>query len=96
MQKLLALYFIVVNIISFSLFAYDKFIAASDRRRVSEKRLHFFSFIGGFVGSSLSMLLFHHKVKKASFLFKHALIIFIWIVWLLFYFTQLNELNFLP
>jgi len=95
MQKLLVLYFIVINLSSFIIFAFDKFMAVQNRERVSEKKLHFFSMLGGFVGSSLSMILFHHKTAKSSFLNKHITIIFLWIVWIIIYFTQIDELNFI-
>lgn len=95
MHKLLVIYFIVINIMAFIIFAFDKLMATQNRRRVSEKKLHFFSMLGGFVGSSLSMMLFRHKTVKSSFLNKHITIIVLWIIWIFIYFTQIDELNFL-
>lgn len=95
MQKVLFVYFLSINSIAFVYYTYDKYSAISKKRRISEKKLHLLSLAGGFLGATLSMALFRHKVSKASFLLKHILIIMLWIVWLLLYFTQINELNFL-
>jgi len=95
MQKLLLFYFIVINIGGFFIFALDKFLAIQNRERISEKKLHFFSILGGFLGTSLSMIIFRHKTAKSSFINKHITIIFLWIIWLVIYFTQIDELNFI-
>ena len=95
MQKLIVYSILGINMISFFVFAYDKLMAKMDRRRVSEKNLHFLTMIGGFVGSSLSMILFHHKVSKKTFFTKHLVIVLFWIIGIVIYFTQIDELNFL-
>lgn len=95
MQKFILLYFILINIFSFILFSFDKYKSRVGARRTSERRLHTFSLLGGVVGTTLSMILFRHKVSKSSFLLRHSLILIVWIVGLIIYFTQLNELNFL-
>jgi uncharacterized membrane protein YsdA (DUF1294 family) len=41
------------------------------------------------------MALFRHKIFKSSFLIKHIIILFLWIAAILYYFTQVDELNFL-
>ena len=88
-------FFISINILSFSLFSFDKFKAKIKGRRVSEKTLHILSLAGGILGSTFSMALFRHKTSKTSFLIKHIAILLLWIVGSLYYFTQINELNFL-
>ncbi|MEA2100862.1 MAG: DUF1294 domain-containing protein [Campylobacterota bacterium] len=95
MQKIIFIYFLSVNIVSFFIFALDKFKSIKDTRRVSEKTLHTLSLLGGFIGSTSSMLLFRHKTRKRSFLVKHILIIVLWIVGVFIYFTQLDKINFL-
>jgi len=95
MQKVLLVYFLFINIAAFVVFSFDKFRSRVGASRISEKELHTFSLLGGFLGASLSMALFRHKTSKNSFLLKHIAIIFIWIVGSVYYFTQLNELNFL-
>ena len=95
MQKAILIYFLFVNTAAFIVYAFDKYRAIKGGRRVSETELHTFSMIGGFLGATLSMALFRHKVSKVSFLVKHIVIILIWIVGTVYYFTELNELNFL-
>lgn len=95
MQKAILIYFIFVNVAAFVVYTFDKFRSRVGSKRISEKELHTFSIIGGFLGASLSMALFRHKVSKNSFLIKHIVIMLIWIVLVTYYFLELNELNFL-
>ena len=79
-------YLILANILSFLLYGYDKLKSlksSKNTRRVSENKLLLSSFVGGTIGSIISMLMFRHKIKKASFLIKFFLVIIIQIV--LFY-----------
>jgi len=74
-QFTLILYLLVINLITFFIFAIDKFKAINSSRRVSEKKLWFLSLIGGSVGALLAMNLFRHKTKKLSFQAVLALVI---------------------
>ena len=74
-QFILITYLLVINLITFFIFAIDKFKATRFSRRVSEKKLWFFSLIGGSVGALISMNLFRHKTKKLSFQAVLALVI---------------------
>jgi len=94
-QKAILIYFIFVNVAAFVVFTFDKFRSRVGSKRVSEMELHTFSMIGGFLGASLSMALFRHKISKNSFLIKHILIIVVWIILVSYYFLEFNELNFL-
>ena len=94
-QKAILVYFIFINVVAFVLFTFDKYRARVGASRVSEKRLHSVSALGGFLGATLSMALFHHKTSKSSFLLKHIAIMIVWIGAVLYYFLELNELNFL-
>lgn len=94
-QKVILVYFIFINIAAFVLFAFDKHRSRVGASRISERELHTFSLIGGFLGATLSMALFHHKVAKDSFLLKHIAILLLWIAGLSYYFLELNPFNFL-
>jgi uncharacterized membrane protein YsdA (DUF1294 family) len=63
-------YFLIVNAIAFVLIAYDKYLAKNQKRRISEKTLLGFVFIGGTIGSGLAMLTYRHKTVKGSYLWK--------------------------
>ena len=66
MPLLLALLFLI-NLITFSVFGYDKRLAKNREHRVSEKSLFLLMLFGGTIGGLLAMLVFRHKTKKTSF-----------------------------
>jgi len=94
MQKLVAYYLVVVNIWTFLLYVYDKRQAVKNLDRVSERKLHFYTLIGGGIGATLAMVLARHKIQKNSFMVRYYLIMLLWIVWLVLYFSEINPLNF--
>jgi len=95
MQKVILAYFIFINIAAFIIYWIDKYLAKSGKRRISESELHTFALLGGFLGATLSMYLFRHKVSKTSFLIFHIIIILGWIGAIIYYFFDFNELNFI-
>ena len=95
MQKIILAYFIFINIAAFIVYWIDKLLAKSSKRRISEKELHTFALLGGFLGATLSMYIFRHKVSKSSFLIVHIVIILLWIAALVYYFFDLNRLTFM-
>lgn len=79
------LYFILINIFTFILYSFDKLQAMRVEKnisRVSELQLLFFTFVGGTVGSILAMVIFRHKIKKISFLWKFILVCILQIVFI--------------
>ena len=67
------LYFLLVNIVAFCIYGFDKLQALSNNKnisRVPELKLLLLIVLGGFVGAFISMLLFRHKIKKLSFMLK--------------------------
>jgi len=93
-QKVILIYFIFINVAAFVVYTFDKFSAKVGASRISEKELFTFSLLGGFLGATLSMAIFRHKVSKNSFLLKHIIILLLWIGMIVYYFGFLNELNF--
>ena len=67
MEKILIIYFAVINIITFAVFGIDKLKAIKDKWRIPEKVLFLLSVIGGSVGALLGMYTFRHKTKKIAF-----------------------------
>ena len=58
---------VVLNLVTFAVFGWDKLCARAGRRRVSEHALLTLMAVGGSPGGWAAMLLFRHKTQKASF-----------------------------
>ena len=63
----IAVYFIIMNIITFILYFSDKQKAIKHRWRISETILIAFSLAGGSIGAFTAMKLFRHKTKHLKF-----------------------------
>ncbi len=63
----ITIYFIIINIIAFIFYGYDKYCSIKKLWRISEYHLLGLGLIGGGIGSLLGMLLFRHKTKKLIF-----------------------------
>lgn len=60
-------YYMVVNIIVWFLYMFDKNSARSNAQRTPENTLHIFSLLGGWPGALLAQRMFRHKSSKRSF-----------------------------
>lgn len=83
------IYLIVINIVAFFYYAFDKRIAIKNNpnsTRVPERNLLLASFIGGTVGAVISMISFRHKIKKISFVLKFVFVSIIQVLLGYFYF----------
>ena len=58
---------LLINLITFSVFGYDKQLAKNRKNRISERSLFLLMLFGGTIGGLLAMLIFRHKTKKSSF-----------------------------
>lgn len=68
MNEALMYFCIVINIITFLVFGYDKRQAKNNKRRISEFYLLLLTAIGGTIGGLLGMHFFKHKINKFSFI----------------------------
>ena len=71
---LLAVYLLVINLVTFFIFGLDKWKAKRKTkneavRRVPEKTLFLLSALGGSIGALLGMKVWHHKTLHKSFRF---------------------------
>lgn len=64
---ILVYWLILVNLVAFILYGADKSYARKNARRIPEKTLLFWAWIGGSVGAFLGMKVFHHKTLKPKF-----------------------------
>ena len=80
----MVLFLIILNLITFVIFGYDKFSAKNHKRRISENMLLSFTFFGGTIGALLGMLILRHKISKRSFLLKFGFVVLIQMVLIIF------------
>ena len=66
-MQIVKFYLLLINIVSFGLFALDKWFARKNKWRIPESRLLMTCAIGGAVGALMAMYLTHHKTRKISF-----------------------------
>ena len=64
---ILVYWLILVNLIAFILYGADKSYAKKNKRRIPEKVLLFWAWLGGSIGAFLGMRIFHHKTQKPKF-----------------------------
>ena len=74
------IYLAVVNVITFALFAWDKYCATHDKWRVPEAKLLFWAAIGGALGAGAAMEICHHKTLHLKFKFGVPLLLFVQII----------------
>ena len=61
------LWIIACSLLTFIVFAYDKWSAERGGGRISERTLHLLSLIGGWPGGIAAQLAFRHKTAKPAF-----------------------------
>ena len=76
-EKYILIYLIVINLITFIVFAIDKICAIKKKWRYKEVSLLGLCLVGGAIGGFLAMYLFRHKNKKKLFVIGVPLIIVI-------------------
>lgn len=74
------LYLITINAVSGILFAYDKFAAVKDFKRIREATLHLFEALGGVYANLLLMFILRHKSRKSNYYMWTWLILIIWVL----------------
>lgn len=85
MMPLFLWFLLIMNAFSFITFGYDKHLAKTKKRRVSEFNLLLLSLLGGSFGGVLGIYLFKHKYKKTSFLWRFYVVMFIQIALFLYF-----------
>ena len=63
----LVTYYLVINIITFGVWGFDKFRSKFNQWRIAEKSLYGFIIFGGGLGALAGMVVFRHKTRKPLF-----------------------------
>lgn len=87
MIDIVIVYYLVINIITFSVWGYDKFRSKFNQWRVPEKSLFVLIFLGGGVGALGGMTFFRHKTRKSHFKIL-SIISLVVHIFLIFYLVQ--------
>ena len=66
-MKYFLIYFILINLLTFSVRGIDKWKAKHSKWRISEVSLLGLAILGGSVGAGLGMKVWHHKTKHKKF-----------------------------
>lgn len=66
-MSFLILYILLLNIISFGMYGYDKHCAVINKWRISEFSLLAIAAGGGSLGAMVAMHFFHHKTQHKKF-----------------------------
>ena len=67
-MKAILIYLFLINLITFFVFGYDKWLSGQNKWRVPERNLFILVLLGGTIGGFGAMNLFSHKTKKTSFI----------------------------
>lgn len=73
-------YFVLINIVTFIIYALDKNRARKDKYRIPEKHLVLLGVLGGSGGALMSMSVFRHKTQHKKFYLGIPLIILLQVV----------------
>lgn len=80
-------YLIIISIITFIIYGFDKLMAKMKKSRIRETTLLTLSIIGGAFGGFLAMLLFSHKTRVNRFIIVNLFMIVLYI-FLVYYFKE--------
>lgn len=69
LSKAVLVWLAVINLIAFALMGLDKWKARRDAWRIPEKTLFLAALLGGALGGTVGMHLFHHKTRHWYFRF---------------------------
>ncbi|MFQ8902860.1 MAG: DUF1294 domain-containing protein [Lachnospira eligens] len=67
MLKIIGIYLLIINVVTFVLYGIDKWKAIHNKWRIREATLLITALIGGSLGAFVAMQMFRHKTKKWYF-----------------------------
>ena len=85
-QKIVIIYFVIINVVTFFMYGIDKWKAKKSKMRIRETALLGLAVLGGSIGAWFGMKVWHHKTQHKKFRFGVPAIIIIQLL-LIGYFT---------
>lgn len=67
MTKIIGIYLLIINVVTFALYGIDKWKAIHNKWRIREATLLIMALIGGSLGAFIAMQMFRHKTRKWYF-----------------------------
>ena len=68
-------YLILITLLTFLAFGWDKRLAKNGKRRIAESVLLMLTFLGGTFGALIGITFFRHKSAKKAFIIKLVLVV---------------------
>jgi uncharacterized membrane protein YsdA (DUF1294 family) len=84
-------YLLVVSVVTFGFYGFDKYRAIQGGRRIPEMMLHVLTLAGGTLGALAGMYMFRHKTKKLKFRVVFMLIVTLQAAILVFYLFKYKQ-----
>ena len=85
-QKIVIIYLVIINVVTFFMYGIDKWKAKKSKQRIRETALLGLAVLGGSIGAWSGMKVWHHKTLHKKFRFGVPAIIIIQLL-LIGYFT---------
>ena len=86
-------YLVLINLITFIIFAVDKWKARKNRFRIKEAVLFLLCFLGGTIGGIIGVHALHHKTTRQAFVVGIPLILLVQVVTVIYCCLRLTVLN---
>jgi uncharacterized membrane protein YsdA (DUF1294 family) len=84
----LFLWLVVINVVTFFVYGYDKIISPSNTLRVPELILLLEVLLGAFIGAPIARKMFRHKTQKLSFRIRFWVAEIVSITWVALYYLN--------
>lgn len=88
LEKLILIYLVAVNVVTFFLYGIDKWKAKRSKWRIPEATLLGMAVIGGSIGAWLGMRVWHHKTMHKKFQFGIPVIILLQIALIIWIYSR--------
>ena len=86
-------YLVLINLVTFIIFAVDKWKARNNRFRIKEAVLFLLCFLGGTIGGIIGVHALHHKTSRQAFVVGIPLILLVQVVTVIYCCLRLTVLN---